>query len=350
MRPARVATRDDGKRPTKADAIRKRDEMMLEKRAGILPTTATVGAWLDYWLEHVVDPAVADGRLKAATATYYRSYCEQWLAPTVGRVKLAELGPEHVRGLHAAMRKAGKSPTTIRNAHATLRRALGVAVVERRVGVNWAREVAAPTASDNPFAQLTVDEAGNVFVVASRDPRELARVHVAILCGLRQGEALALRWDDINLDAGTIRVEWSATRVKGRGRVRVRPKSRRSTRTVPIPSAALASLTTWRAESGGRGFVFHGFDGPDAIEDASRDHRAWKMILADAGVPAVPLHGARGTCATMLEALGYPPRLIADILGQADVRITETHYARSDAWQRADAVNDVGDLFELEAQ
>ena len=64
-------------------------------------------------------------------------------------------------------------------------------------------------------------------------------------------------------------------------------------------------------------------------------------------MPTVPLHGARGTCATMLSAQGYPLRLIADILGQADIRVTAEHYERSDRWQRTEAIRQVSAVFEL---
>ena len=86
---------------------------------------------------------------------------------------------------------------------------------------------------------------------------------------------------------------------------------------------------------------------PPRLGVATRDDGR-RPVKADAMVPLVPLHGARGTCATLLSGLGYPPRLIADVLGQADVRITETHYSRSDEWQRADALGEVGGLFEIE--
>ena len=103
---------------------------------------------------------------------------------------------------------------------------------------------------------------------------------------------------------------------------------------MPLPPAVQQSLTAWRKESGGTGYVFHGFDGPESIEDASRDHRAWKALLASAGVPLIPLHGARGTCATLLRSRGAAERMIADYLGQADVRVLMEHYLHSDDAER----------------
>lgn len=333
VRPARAATRDDGKRPTKADAIRTRDAMLLEMRAGVVTSASTIDRWLTYWMDNIVKPS----GLKPSTKTYYQTYVDQWLVPTLGKVRLDKFGPEHIRGLHSAMRAAGKSPTTIRNAHATLRKALGAALREHRVAYNWAREVTAPSASGDHHDQLTLGEAGKVFASAASVPRTLARVHVAILCGLRQGEALALRWEDVD---DVLHVRWSVARVEGR-MVRQKPKTKRSVRDVPIPEAARQSLAAWRQESGGTGYVFHGFAGPESIEGPERDYRAWQAVLTLAGVHAVPLHGARGTCATMLEAQGFPPRLIADVLGQADVRITEENYTRSDPEQRAAALESV---------
>lgn len=330
-RPTRYA---DNKR----GATKALEELRLLKAAGVMPSNATLGQWCDYWLRTLA--------VKPSTATYYAQYVEQWIKPAIGSARLAKVGPEHVRELHDRMRAAGKSPTTIRNAHATLRRALALALIERRVVVNWASAVKGPAAADNPHPILSMPDAGNVFVVASRDPRELARVHVAILCGLRQGEALALRWDNVRPDH--LRVEWSAARVDGK-RVLQRPKTARSLRNVPLPVAARMSLEAWRQTSGGRGFVFHGYDGPGSIEDASRDSKAWHAILADALVAPVPLHGARGTCATMLRAQGFSERMIADYLGQADVRVLMEHYLHSSHEERAAAALSLGEVFEIGA-
>lgn len=323
---------------TKREAVRRLEELKLTRAAGVVPSNASLSQWCDYWLGTVT-------KLKPSTVTYYTLYVERWIKPTIGHVRLSKVGPEHVRALQQAMESAHKSPTTIRNAHATLRRALKLALLERRVSVNWAKEVGGPAAADKPHPILSLEDAGNLFLVASRDPRELARAHIAILCGLRQGEALALRWEDVRADS--LRVEWSAARVDGK-RVRQRPKTERSRRTVPLAPAAQQSLLAWREASGGTGYVFPGFDGPESIEDASRDFRAWKALLRDAHVPAIPVHGARGTCATLLRSRGASERMIADYLGQADVRVLMEHYMHSDDAERRAGALELGSVFAIE--
>lgn len=318
---------------TKREALAKLEEMKRDRDAGITSTAKNVEQWLAYWLDEVIAPAVEAGDLKPATARYYRSHVEQWLTPHLGAHRLNELAPRHVRELHAAMRKAGKSDAMIRNSHATLRKAMKVALSDGRLRRDPLAGVSAPTPKDR-YRILTAEQAGVLFACASADPRTLARVHVAILGGLRQGEALALRWEDVT--DTHISVKTSITRVDGK-LTHVTPKTRAGVREVPMAPALKASLEAWRERSV-TGYVFHGFRGPEAIEGAERDHRAWKAALEAAKLPAVPLHGARGTCATLLQAAGVPPRVVADILGQANVVVALEHYSHSDDGQRTDAL------------
>lgn len=323
---------------TKKEALRKLDDMKRTRDAGAMPDAATVEQWLTYWLDHVVDPKVAAGQLKPSTAAGYRSHVHTWLIPQLGKVRMSRLGPVHIRGLHQTMRDHGKAPATIRNVHATLRKAMAVAVADRRLPRMPFGDVTAPT-PQHTYDVLDADQAMRVIAAAATDPRTLARIHVAILGGLRQGEALALRWDTVS--DTHIGVRGSLARVDG-VLVTQAPKTRAATRDVPMAPALAASMAAWRSASGGQGYVFHGFDGPHAPEGAARDHRAWKTVLEAAGVPLVPLHGARGTCATLMQAAGVPPRVVADILGQANVTVLLQHYSHSDEVQRSAAVAQLG--------
>lgn len=329
---------------THREALHKMRKAQQAVTAGVTVTrSATVEGWLTYWLDDI-----AAHKVKDATLDTYRRYIFRELVPVLGTVKLDRLTAEHVRGLHQAMRRRGCSPTTIRQAHTILQRALRVAVSDGLAVRNVAQAVSAPTAARNPHPILTADDARKVLMMSAGE-RDLCRLVCALLLGLRQGEALGLRWEDVALvgDIGTVSVRRTVSRIRGRGLVVGTPKTERSARSVPlIPHAALA-FAAWRQESGGRGFVFHGHGGPDVPEGPERDHRAWKVALARAGVPAVPLHGARGSAATLLSQLGVPERVIADIVGHATVRTTLAHYLHSDEAQRRQALESLGAVLML---
>lgn len=318
---------------TKREARSLLDQMQTQAGGGIVPDTVTVAEWMTYWLEHVAPRGRSGAGLKPSTMAYYRRYTANWIIPMLGKIRLQRLTPRDVREMQAAMTKAGRSATTVAHAHAVLQVALRAAQADQIIDRNAASIEGGPAMASNPHKTLTESQARAVIEHATGDPRMLARVHVAVLGGLRQGEALALRWDDVHEAEGWLYVQWSAATVAKR-RVLQRPKSAASTRRIPLAPASARSLSDWRRESGGAGYVFPGEGGPEAIERPDRDYRAWKAATAAVQVTDVPLHGARGTCATLLRGLGFSERMIADYLGQADVRVTMEHYLSSSADER----------------
>jgi integrase len=114
-------------------------------------------------------------------------------------------------------------------------------------------------------------------------------------------------------------------------------KTAASERVIPLPPAAALVLAAWaKAADPAQEYVFPGRTQP--IEDARHDWAVWKAALEQAGVPHVPLHGARGSAASILRAMGVPERWIADVLGHATVHVTQEHYLHSDDAQRLDAL------------
>jgi integrase len=165
------------------------------------------------------------------------------------------------------------------------------------------------------------------------------RWYVALYLGLRQGEALALRWSDVNLDAGTLSVERSLVIHPERGLIFDTPKSRMSVRTLPLPTVVRSRFTVPWAEhlaAGGAadGLVFSHDGNP--IHPRT-DWQAWKDLLAAHNVPHTALHAARNTTASLLEAAGAPDRLVMEILGHSSVQITH-NYQQSDLARRGEAL------------
>lgn len=316
---------------SKADLLAKVETLKAKLAHGVSPTATTVGDWLDYWVTQI---APAKDR-RPTTLTGYRSKIELYLKPAVGRVQLQSLTPEHVAAMHAWMRTLDKSrikgshgagplsETTIRQAHMVLRSALAAAVTWRKIIYNPAEITPAPRAEENPHEHLRLDDAKAVLRSATTT-RELCRCVVALALGLRQGEALGLRWADLRDDADGryLHVEEAVQRVDGR-LVRTDVKSKASRRRIPIPERMVPIFTAWHAEASDP-YIFPGPNGGPC--DSKADWAAWRASLARAGVPLIPLHGARGSAASLLADMGVPDWRIAEILGHSQVTTTRRHY------------------------
>jgi integrase len=182
---------------------------------------------------------------------------------------------------------------------------------------------------------LNVEEARRVLDTA-RGHRNAARWTVALAVGLRQSEALALQWTDIDLSAGTLTVRRGIHRVAGGGLVYEEPKAERSRRTVALPTQLVATLREHRAaqqdERRAAGSLWEDHDLVFAQPtgrpiDRRVDWTAWKALLREAGVRDVRLHDGRHTAATLLLSEGVHPRVVMELLGHAQMRTTTDTYS-----------------------
>ena len=174
------------------------------------------------------------------------------------------------------------------------------------------------------------------MMAAAQAHRNAARWTVALALGLRQSEALGLRWTDVDLDNGTLSVRRGLHRVGGRGLVYEEPKAERSRRTLALPEQLVAALRTHRATQleeriaagplwEDNDLVFAQANGRP-IERKS-DWHSWKALLREAGVREVRLHDGRHTAATLLLSEGVHPRVVMEVLGHAQMRTTTDTYS-----------------------
>ena len=203
---------------------------------GIVTTggNVTVSAWLDQWL----DGLDATAKLKASTRRSYREVVNLYVRPYLGHIRLARLTPEDVEKMGRALAEAGKSGNTQRLARTILRRALGQAERRGYVARNVVALTDAPAVNVDERPVLTPEQVKQLFD-ALHDDRLLPLYVVAIHTGLRQGELLALRWSDIDLEAGTLTVTGTLDR---RIRQRTDPKTDKSRRSVPLTPQAMEAL------------------------------------------------------------------------------------------------------------
>lgn len=306
-------------------------ELQRKIEGGVTEEDVTTGAWFALWLD-----TIAARRVRPRTLDTYRGYVRTWVEPSIGRIRLSRLRPEHIEAMYDAMRDAGRADATVRQVHAIVKRALTDAVQRQRLLRSPADIAEAPAVPKSRHAYLPAEDAKRVLA-AARDEREAARLTVALLLGLRQSEVLGLRWDDlVHTGDGwaNLSIERGVQRHKGVGLVETDLKTESSRRVVPVIPGVLAVLERWREQSGGAGYVFGG----DRPTDPRQDYQAWREACIRAGVAPVPLHGARASTATLLQELGVPDRVIADILGHSKVTTSQAHYLRSDEGQRRAAL------------
>lgn len=215
-----MGVKDDGSpdrrhRQGKTEAIvtRKVRELEAKRDAGKTdkPGRApTVETWMADYLDNVAARTLAPN-----TLTSYWSDTRNWIIPNLGKHRLDRLLPEHLDKLYTRMHQAGKKPSHVLKVHRILSRALEVAVRRDKVGRNVAKLVDAPGAPETEVVPFTAEETRRLITTA-QTRRNGDRWTVGLALGLRQGEALGLRWSYLDLDAGNVRVWWQLSRLTWR--------------------------------------------------------------------------------------------------------------------------------------
>ena len=241
-----LGLKENGRRDRRHVSGRTRKEVVAKVReleakrdagtAGAAGKAPTVGQWLEHWLN-----AIAARKVRPSTLTRYRQLTANQLLPGIGHHRLDRLQPEHVETLYGELMGRGLAPATVLQAHRVLSRALKVAMQRGKLARNVCSLVDAPSLQRTEVQPLTGGEARKVLSAAT-GRRNAARWSVALALGLRQGEALGLAWDAVDLDRGLLTVRQALQRQSGKGLVLVQPKSRAGRRvasqpTVPRPCA-----------------------------------------------------------------------------------------------------------------
>jgi integrase len=317
----------------RADVVAKVRELERKRDAGTAGAAGkapTVREWLEHWLD-----TIAARKVRPSTLVRYRQLTANQLVPGIGHHRLDRLQPEHVEKLYSDLQERGLSPASVLQAHRVLSRALKVAMQRDRVARNVCTLVDAPSVERDEVRPLSGHDARRVLE-AARGRRNAARWSVALALGLRQGEALGLTWDAVDLDAGTLTVRQALQRQPGKGLVLVQPKSRAGRRTVALPGPLRDALRAHRAAQAAEriaagsvwednNLVFCQENGRP-LEPRS-DHRTWRALLAEAKVRSARLHDARHTAASLLLQQGVPARVVMEILGHSQISLTLGTYS-----------------------
>ncbi|MGY1846874.1 tyrosine-type recombinase/integrase [Blastococcus sp. SYSU DS1021] len=290
----------------------------------------TVGAYLAAWLAN----READG-LRASTAVMYRRYVERDIVPALGHVRLGDLRPGHVEKLMRDLRVAGRGATTMRRIHATLRSALSSARRARLVPYNAATDVSLPSVRPAKVEPWSGTELAT-FLDHSAGHRLGALFEVMAFTGLRRGEAVALRWADVDLEHGVITVRSQLVEVGGKA-VEGKPKTRSGEdRRVDIGQRTIGALLahrlvqdaerdTWAEGYTDNGRVFAREDGTDLAP--SQVTKVFTRLTTAAGLRAVRLHDLRHGAASLMLAAGADIAVVSKRMGHSSIRVTVDTYS-----------------------
>jgi integrase len=328
---------EDGKRVrkhvmgrTRAEVKEKMAALMRahEEKRPIPSQREKLGPFLRRWLDEVARPT-----LRASTYDSYDDILRAHLIPGLGRHPIATLTPADVQSFLNAKLKSGLSPRRVQYIHAVLRRALVTAERWGMISRNVARLVEPPRVPRHEISPLTPEQA-KTLIEAAKDDRHRALYVTALGTGLRQGELLALRWEDVDLDAGRLRVRHTLANVGGTLTL-LEPKTDRSRRNVMLPDSVVTALRAHRTQqrkerlvSGSRwvdsGHVFTTLHGTPY--HAATITRAFKAALTRAGLPACRFHDLRHAAATFLLAQGMTLEDVKNLLGHSSITLTSNTY------------------------
>ncbi|MFD6872917.1 MULTISPECIES: tyrosine-type recombinase/integrase [unclassified Streptomyces] len=371
-----VGVRDDGspdrrhvERKTRAEvtlAVRKLEKEREAKTVRKPGKVMTVKAWLTHWIENVAPLGVNDN-----TMVGYGVAVRKHLIPGLGAHRLDKLTPEHIEIFYAKMQANGSKPATAHQVHRTFRTSLNEAVRRGHLGKNPVQLAKAPKTGDYEAEPYTVKEVQRLLEVSGRQ-RNSARWAVALALGLRQGEALALQWDDVDLEGGFLVVRRSRHRPQyahgcstpcGRkagycpDKRRTNPetsvtKSRAGRRAVGLPEQLVDLLRAHRKaqdaerQAVGKRWVEGDWVFPDEhgrSPSHRRDWAEWKALLVEARVRDGRLHDARHTAATVLLILGVPERAVMGLMGWSTTAMAARYQHMVDA-VRTDVARQVDGL------
>jgi len=320
------------------------------------PRDWTVGDLLDHWLAVVLP---TEGRALSTLITY-RTLVAHHIRPTLGPMRLTALHPTHLQQAEATWLANGRadggplSPSTVRQCHAILRRALQAAVDWDLLPTNPASQVRQPRGEAIEMRVWTPAEIAAFWRVAQAH-RYGPLFRLVLATGLRQGEALGLRWADIDWAAGTLHITQQLLRARRGAPPQLGPpKTARGRRTVAIGPDLIALLqrvrTAQKADrlACGPAYQDHGlvFQTPLGTPLHHRNvDRLLAQLIRRAGVPPIRFHDLRHTHAALLIADGWDPRLIADRLGHAQIAFTLQVYGHLFPGRQQEAATRLDRLF-----
>ena len=308
----------------------------------------TVGGWLEVWYENY-----AKIKMRPSSYLTYRGYIDNHIKPNIGNIPLGGLTTLDLQGLYRKLLEGGRvdrlesqkqpkglSAKTVRNIHQIISSALKLAVDQRLLARNPADGCALPKVERKemqtlPAAQLTS------FLREAKESGVFALYYIDLTTGLRRGKLLGLKWEDVDLEKGELRVRRQIGRIGGEV-IEMPLKTKNAYRTLPLSADAIGVLKEQKWKAGGSPWVFPSPTGgpmsPDSVLHML--HR----VLKRAGLPEVRFHDLRHTFATLALQNGVDIKTVSGMLGHFSAGFTLDTYAHVTTSAKREAANTMGNV------
>ena len=302
----------------------------------------TLGEWLDRWLEDIA------GTIRPNTMTRYQGTVDRHIKPYLGDKPISQVKGKDIQRLYETLAKRGNRNTgeglssgTVRGIHSMLHEALGAAQQASIIPRNPTEEIEAPKFSYKPKKVLTDKQLDKFMEAVRQDAVWYDFFYTELTTGLRRGELLGLKWSDIDLEKGDLRVQRQIGRIDGKI-IEMPLKTKNAYRTLPLSADAISVLKIQKCKVGNSEWVFPSPTGgpmsPDSVLHML--HR----VLKRAGLPKVRFHDLRHTFATLALQNGVDIKTVSGMLGHFSAGFTLDTYAHVTTSAKREAAKTMGNL------
>lgn len=331
--------------------VREKLRRTIEETRGLDVARAgeyTVGQWLEVWFN---DYAML--KVRPSSHQTYRGYLDHHIKPYIGNIPLTKLSSLDLQRLYKKLLSDGRvdrieskkqpkglSAKTVRNIHQIISSALKLAIEQRLIARNPADGCALPKAERKEMQTLPVEQLTS-FLREAKDSGVFALYYIDLTTGLRRGELLGLKWSDIDLEKGDLRVRRQIGRINGKI-IEMPLKTKNAYRTLPLSADAIDVLMQQRRKTGNSEWVFPSPTGgpmsPDSVLHML--HR----VLKRAGLPKVRFHDLRHTFATLALQNGVDIKTVSGMLGHFSAGFTLDTYAHVTTAAKREAARTMGNI------